>query len=270
MNYQMPLPRVTVLIANYNDQDYIIKAYNSAIKQDYDGPLCVCVIDDGSTDGSWDKIESIFGQTVSRKAYENIEVLTDTINHRGKVKKRGLVAVKKPNGGPSDARNEGIKYTLESTDIYAVLDSDDEMKPNKISKCVNIMMEDMDRIGVVYGDYDTYTINTGKMIREFKEPFSRRRLLEECIVHSGSIINKQALIDVKENTGYYDKTMRVCEDYDLWTRISEKYMIVHIPESLTLVRVTGDNSSFVVNRDVWEENWAKIRHKLTARANEKI
>ena len=47
-------------------------------------------------------------------------------------------------------------------------------------------------------------------------------------------------------------------------------MIVHIPESLTLVRVTGDNSSFVVNRDVWEENWAKIRHKLTARANEKI
>ena len=137
MNYQMSLPRVTILIANYNDQDYIIKAYNSAIKQDYDGPLCVCVIDDGSTDGSWDKIESIFGQTVSRKAYENIEVLTDTINHRGKVKKRGLVAVKKPNGGPSDARNEGIKYTLESTDIYAVLDSDDEMKPNKISKCRN-------------------------------------------------------------------------------------------------------------------------------------
>lgn len=270
MNYQMSLPRVTVLLANYNDEDYIVKAYNSAVKQDYEGSLCVCIIDDGSTDGSWDRIEGIFNQSVSRRQDGEVEILSDTLNLKGEIKKRGLVTIKKPNGGPSDARNEGIKHTFESTDIYAVLDSDDEMKPNKITKCVDIMLEDMDRIGAVYADYDTYTINTDKMIREFKEPFSRRRLVEECIVHSGSIINKKALIDVKEDTGYYDKTMRVCEDYDLWMRISEKYMIVHIPESLTLVRVTGDNSSFVVNKDIWEQNWKKIRDKLYARANEKI
>jgi len=266
----MSLPRVTVLLANYNDQDYIIKAYNSAIKQDYEGSLCVCVIDDGSTDGSWDKIEDIFNQSVSRRKDGEVEILSDTLNPKGELKKRSFVAIKKPNGGPSDARNEGIKHTFDFTDIYAVLDSDDEMKPNKITKCVNIMLQDMERVGAVYADYDTYTINTDKMIREFKEPFSRRRLTEECIVHSGSVINKQALIDVKEDTGYYDKTMRVCEDYDLWMRISEKYMIVHIPESLTLVRVTGDNSSFVINKDVWEKNWQKVVDKLHDRANEKI
>ena len=262
----MPLPTVTVLLANYNDQDYIIKAYNSAVQQDYEGPLCVCIIDDGSTDGSWERIEDIFNQSVSRQKDGEVEVLSDTLNYKGNFKKRSIVAIKKPNGGPSDARNEGIKHTLEFTDIYAVLDSDDEMKPNKITKCVDIILQDIDRIGAVYADYDTYTINANKCIREFKEPFSRRRLVEECIVHSGSVITKRALIDVKEETGYYDKTMRVCEDYDLWMRISEKYMIVHIPESLTFVRVTGDNSSFVINKDIWEKNWKKVRDKLHARS----
>ena len=129
------------------------------------------------------------------------------------------------------------------------------------------MKQDMKSIGVVYADYDTKHTSTGKIIREFKEPYTRRRLIEECMVHSGSIINKQALLDVEETTGYYDSTMRTCEDYDLWMRISEKYIIAHVAESLTLVRVTGDNSSFVVNQNVWQQNWSRVMEKLQNRAN---
>ena len=61
--------------------------------------------------------------------------------------------------------------------------------------------------------------------------------------------------------------MRTCEDYDLWMRISEKYIIAHVAESLTLVRVTGDNSSFVVNKNVWQQNWSRVMEKLQDRAN---
>ena len=61
--------------------------------------------------------------------------------------------------------------------------------------------------------------------------------------------------------------MRTCEDYDLWMRISEKYVIAHIAEALTLVRVTGDNSSFIVNQDVWQRNWSRVMEKLQQRAN---
>ena len=85
------------------------------------------------------------------------------------------------------------------------------------------------------------------------------------MVHSGSIINKQALLDVEEATGYYDSTMRTCEDYDLWMRISEKYIIAHVPESLTKVRVTGDNSSFVVNQEIWRKNWLRVMEKMQSR-----
>ena len=61
--------------------------------------------------------------------------------------------------------------------------------------------------------------------------------------------------------------MRTCEDYDLWMRISDNYMIVHIPESLTKVRVTGDNSSFIINKDVWQRNWSRVMEKASERHN---
>jgi len=92
-------------------------------------------------------------------------------------------------------------------------------------------------------------------------------LVQECIVHSGALILKEALEQVLEDTGYYDEMMRTCEDYDLWMRISEKYIIAHIPKALTKVRVTGDNSSFIVNQDVWQRNWTRIREKMQARSN---
>ena len=40
-------PSVTVLIPNYNDEEYIEKSIRSALEQDYEGSLNVCVVDDG-------------------------------------------------------------------------------------------------------------------------------------------------------------------------------------------------------------------------------
>ena len=142
------------------------------------------------------------------------------------------------------------------------------MYENKISSCVTVFEQGNGLVGVVYGDYDTLHVESGKIIREFKEPYSRKGLVQECIVHSGSLISKEALLSVKEDTGFYDKTMRTCEDYDLWMRISEKYIIAHVPKSLTKVRVTGDNSSFIVNQDIWQRNWSRVMEKMQQRINE--
>tara|TARA_A100001515_G_scaffold96155_1_gene77154 strand:+ start:1052 stop:1816 length:765 start_codon:yes stop_codon:yes gene_type:complete len=253
------LPKVTILIANYNDEEYIDNAIESAVNQDYPGSMTVCIVDDGSKDDSWEIISSYFDD-------KDGDVLTK--NNSGRFGQTNLVAIKNVNSGPSEARNVGIEYTLEDTDIYAILDSDDEMYENKISSCVTVFEQGNGLVGVVYGDYDTLHVESGKIIREFKEPYSRKRLVQECIVHSGSLISKEALLSVKEETGFYDKTMRTCEDYDLWMRISEKYIIAHVPKSLTKVRVTGDNSSFIVNQDIWQKNWLRVMEKMQQRINE--
>ena len=254
--------RVTILIACYNDEDYIDNAIESAFNQDYQGPMTICVIDDGSTDKSLEIAKSYFSKPLS-DSYRDNQVWFQ--EDRGRFGNTKYVVMTKPNGGPSDARNWGIGYAWPHTDIYAVLDADDQMYENKISVCEKVMSEDMETVGVVYADYDTHHIDTEKTIREFKEPYSRKRLIEECVVHSGSLINKKALDNTHEDTGYYDFTMRTREDYDLWMRISEKFMLVHVPQSLTLVRVTGDNSSFVVNQEVWQRNWSRVMEKMQDR-----
>ena len=257
----MTLPSVTILIANYNDEEYLDIAIESAVNQDYPGPLNICIVDDGSTDGSWGIIEAYINSPAKDTAQVDLDV-TFSQNDGGRYGETKVYAIKNENSGPSEARNVGIRYMIEKTDIFAILDSDDEMYENKVSECVPVFERGEGMIGVVYGDYDTFHTNTRKIIREY-------RLTQECIVHSGSLISKKALEEVVEETGYYDKTMRTCEDYDLWMRISEKFIIAHVPKSLTKVRVTGENSSFIINQEVWQQNWKRVMEKMQARINAK-
>jgi len=259
----MTLPTVTILIANYNDEEYLDRAIESAVNQDYPGPMQICIVDDGSTDNSWDVIVPYINSP-AKDTHSHLDVTFSRVLG-GRFGNTKIIAIKNENSGPSQARNVGIEYTIGETDIYAILDSDDEMYENKVSECVPIFEQGSGMIGVVYADYDTFHTSTDKTIREYKEPFNRKRLVRECIVHSGSLISKEALRVVYEDTGYYDKTMRTCEDYDLWMRISEKFIIAHVPKSLTLVRVTGDNSSFIVNQEVWQKNWIRVMQKMQER-----
>jgi glycosyltransferase involved in cell wall biosynthesis len=52
----MNLPNVAVIITNYNYGNYVLDAISSALEQDYKGQLRVYVVDDGSSDGSYDKL----------------------------------------------------------------------------------------------------------------------------------------------------------------------------------------------------------------------
>ena len=164
----MVYPRVTILIPVHNDEQYISKAIDSAVAQKYQGLLQVFVVDDGSTDDSWKVVNNLFEEGVEEKVISDLELKS------GKYKGVQLTAVKRPlAGGPSAARNTGIKLTINHTDIYAMLDSDDEFYPDKVRKCVYLMSSNPQLIGAVYADYDTYDTKTGKTIREFKEPFLR-------------------------------------------------------------------------------------------------
>ena len=161
----MSLPRVTILIANYNDEEYIDNAIESAVNQDYPGPLTICIVDDGSEDGSWDIISSYFDN-------KDGDILTK--ENAGRFGHTNFIAIKNVNSGPSEARNVGIRQTLEETDIYAILDSDDEMYEYKLSRCISVFERGEGMVGVVYGDYDTFHVNSNRTIREFKEPYSRK------------------------------------------------------------------------------------------------
>ena len=144
-----PKPIVTLLIANYNYAHYIESAVQSAINQDYDGPIQVCVINDGSTDDSWSVLRSMCRA-------DDAPIITQNISEN-----RTLIAINRENGGASIARNTGIDYTWDSTDIYGILDADDYYYENSF-KTVNNYFNKYD-IDFLFGTVQKYKIMHGFM-----------------------------------------------------------------------------------------------------------
>jgi glycosyltransferase involved in cell wall biosynthesis len=50
------LPKVAIICANYNYGDFILAAMESIQKQYYQGEIRLYVVDDGSSDNSWEII----------------------------------------------------------------------------------------------------------------------------------------------------------------------------------------------------------------------
>lgn len=259
----MESPKVTFIIAHHNYQEYLQKCIDSALAQTYDN-IHVCIIDDCS-DGEDGSIvgETLLDQVMEPFLKDLISIETEGTKNLQiyNTDKITLIKIKDHPYGPSYARNRGIEYCWDDTDIFAILDADDENYPTKIEKCVEVMMRDPQQIGVVYGDHVTLNTVTGRECIEYREPYDIIRLNQECIVHSGGVINKIALDAVKEETGFYDETMRTCEDYDLWMRISEKFIIMHIAEPLSLVRVQPKNSTDTVKKEIWNRNYRRVFEK---------
>jgi len=100
---------VSIIIGNYNYQDYVSAAIESALSQTYTS--CeIIVVDDGSTDSSRDAIRS-FGDKVK--------------------------TIFKQNGGQASAFNAG--YAASTGDIVCFLDSDDLFLPTKVTRVVEVL-----------------------------------------------------------------------------------------------------------------------------------
>ena len=230
---------VYVIIANHNYSKYVGKAIKSALNQLH--PVKVCVIDDGSTDNSVEVIGTAL----------KIDTTND-VNERN-----GHVFIKQsPCVGASDARNIAMNAVWDRADYFLILDADDEAYPEKVQRMMTAFKNP--GVGVVYADYHIHNTETGNTIPEYKKPFDAMLLERECIVHSQALISKIALEQVLEDGRVYDPRLHgpradsegnkqhsgaVSEDYDLWLRLAEKFMIWHMPEFLSLVRVTGENQS---------------------------
>ena len=228
------LPKVAIICANYNYSDYIIAAIESIINQTYTGELRLYVVDDGSSDDSWEKISNYPCDWLFTKRIEN--------------------------SGASVARNTAIEMCWDWADIIGVLDADDSYYPEKVEKLVNKLVEH-EEVGVAYADYKNVFPDYQK--REFKPSYSFNGLRRRCMVHSNSLIKKQYLNEVRLPNGeFFDSRLHgpasqefigCTEDYDLWLRLSKVCMITHVPECLGIANQHGNNQSMKMTTEIFNE-----------------
>jgi glycosyltransferase involved in cell wall biosynthesis len=250
-------PLVSIIITNYNYGKYIVSAIESARNQTYNN-IEIIVIDDGSSDGSWEILKSYYKakSEIINAEYRSVHV------------HKNLLLFNINNSGASNARNFGISKCSADSKYISILDGDDTYTPTRIEKLV-AKLEEYDELGVAYSDY--IIERPDYSVHEFKYPYSFKELQKNCIVHSAGLIKRKYLEMVRMKNGeYYDRKLHgplskgffgCTEDYDLWIRLSQICIMVHVPEDLCIVNEHGSNQSLRMTPEIFNQNMRLIIEK---------
>ena len=110
--------KFSIIIPLYNKAPYICKALKSVFAQTYT-EYEVIIVDDGSTDGSFDIAKQFIDESLMIKGAENSEVNTHSYN----LSPISYKLIRQANSGVSVARNAGVAQS--SGEYVAFLDADD-------------------------------------------------------------------------------------------------------------------------------------------------
>jgi len=194
---------VSVIIPTFDRAWALKTAIDSVLAQTYT-PIEIIVINDGSTDNTLDILAG----------YGNkIQVLDQE------------------NRGVSAARNLGIKHSRGQ--YIALLDSDDAWEPDKIS--CQISFFDQHPEALICQTEEIWIRNGRRVNPKVKHKKPSGMIFEPslhlCLVSPSAVMIHKKLFVLK---GGFDENYPVCEDYDLWLRISADYPIFLIDKPCTI------------------------------------
>lgn len=230
---------VTVIIPVYNRERYIGDAIESVLTQTHEN-LEVIVVDDGSTDGTRQVVESFCNDP--RLIYRH-----------------------QPNSGkPSVVRNQALRMARGR--YICFLDSDDILVPDSIAQRVELLKSNVD-IGAVCGHWldfrgafsvskltPSYIIR-GRFLQKLPDSLVQRRLdngvvyghdfiyemFYTNVIKTSSVMVRRELID---EVGHFDETMTIGEDCDLWMRLGNVTYFCYILSPVCYARSHDQNITF--------------------------
>jgi glycosyltransferase involved in cell wall biosynthesis len=200
-----PQPTVSVIIPCYNVEGYLQRALDSVYAQTFTD-IEVIAVDDGSSDGTFRILEANSG--------------------RCKV-------ISQAHAGAAAARNRAIE--MSDSPYIAFLDADDEWLPHKLERQIEFLAEHPE-LGLVcslcsMGERysGARTIITGQDPAESDRSF--RSLVQDCFVFTPTVVVRRLCL---EQIGYFNESLSVSEDYNLWLRIAAGWPIARLPEILAI------------------------------------
>ncbi len=203
---------VAAIIPTRDRQALVERAVASVLAQTRP-PDELVVVDDGSTDGTAERLREKFPRRGTQGRGPGIDVV--------RLQGRGVSA----------ARNRGIRAT--TSDWLAFLDSDDEWLPDKLEAQLAVLA------GEGSPDYlichcDEIWIRNGRRVNPRRRHAKRggfifRHCLPLCVVSPSAAIVHRSLF---ERVGYFDESLPACEDYDLWLRVCAHHPVLYVDRQL--------------------------------------
>lgn len=211
------VPKVSIIITNYNYGHFLKKAINSALLQKYNNKE-VIVVDDGSTDNSTEILDSY---------------------------KDSIVAVTQENKGQAAAFNSGFNHS--SGDILCFLDADDFWETHKLDRIVKKFQEE--RWGMVSHDLkiEGKQRQTNLYSKLIKTPFIegniypdflKKGYIYSFIPTSGLSINRNIANKIFP---LHEKGWQICADTQIAFCCASLAPIGYIYEALGTYRIHNTN-----------------------------
>lgn len=209
--------KVSVILPVYNGLPYLKSSIDSILSQSF-RDFELIIVNDGSIDGSSNIVKSYNDPRIRFYEQEN-QGLVITLNK--------LVA-------------------LSTGEYVARQDADDVSFFSRLEKQVEFLNANPD-VAIVGTHAEIWETNT-KTNRVHRHPVSDASikfhlLFDNPFVHSSVMIRKSVFDDI----GFYLEGQQKCfpEDYELWSRVSRKYHLANIPESLVAYREVDGSLSRV-------------------------
>lgn len=215
---------VSVVIPAYNAEKFVLRAVSSVLEQDY-APIEILLVDDGSTDGTADRV---------RQAAPQARI------------------VRQDNAGVAAARNTGLRHA--QGELICFLDADDGWFPGKVAAQVDYL-RCQPQVGLVFHDWLVWRPDGQGHYAEPEKPASPGagaidpgcsgwiypQLLLECVVHTSTVMIRR---EVARAVGFFQTDLVNGEDYDYWLRVSRHCEIHKLADVYSFYReVAGSLTS---------------------------
>ena len=200
---------ISVIIPAFNVAPFVREAVESALAQTH-RDIEVIVVDDGSTDGSPDRLSNLEDPR--------------------------LRVIRQPHGGSAAARNAGLG--MATGELVAFLDADDRWAPQNLERQAAFLNSHPEADATFSHSLvvDEQGRSLGFKSSSCAGPISLARLLRVNEIGNGSclLLRREAL----DRAGWFDPVLMACVDIDAWLRIASLRPgnLVAIPEVLTFYR----------------------------------
>jgi glycosyltransferase involved in cell wall biosynthesis len=198
----------SVIIPTYQCAQFIVEAIESVLAQTY--KACeIIVVDDGSKDDTLRVLEH----------YQD-----------------RIVLISQENKGLPAARNVGIKAS--QGEFIAFLDADDVWLPDKLEKQIPLFQQN-NEVGLVCSDIYYFDDVGKKSFTAFEQVPPRAGSVSETIFVRSFIPMPSVVVRRKcfDEVGFFDETLRSCEDLDMWLRVSKIWKVDFVNQLLACYRL---------------------------------
>lgn len=214
-------PKITLIIANYNNGNFFKDCYNSLISQTEKDWEAI-VIDDLSTDNSAVVISQMIKDDARFKFYQNEE-----------------------NTGYQKTLLKGVE--LSSAPIFGRVDPDDALEANALSVMIEAHHNNPDA-GLIYSNF---TICNEQLAPKKVQQATQITKLDEKYYNFQSEISHFATFkkSIYALTSGFDPFNKRAEDKDIYMKMCEVAPVKHISQSLYLYRMHMGGSSSIKNEE---------------------